>query len=169
MTFLYLLAMLAVFQGILTLVDGIRAAKHMRNFRPAQARRDRVMVFCPCKGADAEFEIWGRACRKDVRYLRLLRLRRPIPGKLADEVDGCVDPGHGYHRLPVVRRRAVSSSHAPCLRIHCSGSPSMRSRSRNPGSASTPCRPSSRRRPCRATAGFISCVLRWPRFCISTI
>src|SRR5437016_1822575 len=28
----------------------------MRTFRPRRARRDRISVFCPCKGTDAEFE-----------------------------------------------------------------------------------------------------------------
>ena len=54
---MYVLAVIAILQGILTLLDGIRAARHMRMYRPAPAtRHDRVVVFCPCKGTDPEFE-----------------------------------------------------------------------------------------------------------------
>jgi ceramide glucosyltransferase len=53
---IYLLAGLAILQGLLTLIDGIRAARHMRTFRPRRERRDRIAIFCPCKGTDAEFE-----------------------------------------------------------------------------------------------------------------
>ena len=51
-----LLAAVAILQGIATLIYGIRAARHMRTFRPRRARRERISVFCPCKGTDAEFE-----------------------------------------------------------------------------------------------------------------
>src|SRR2546428_353302 len=52
-----ILAVLAILQGILTLIDGIRSARHMRTFRPKQrASRERITVFCPCKGVDSEFE-----------------------------------------------------------------------------------------------------------------
>jgi cellulose synthase/poly-beta-1,6-N-acetylglucosamine synthase-like glycosyltransferase len=53
---MYVLAAIAILQGILTLLDGIRAARHMRLFRPQQRRHERVVVFCPCKGVDVEFE-----------------------------------------------------------------------------------------------------------------
>lgn len=54
---MYVLAVIAILQGILTLLDGIRAARHMRTYRPGPAtRHDRVVVFCPCKGTDPEFE-----------------------------------------------------------------------------------------------------------------
>jgi len=52
----YILATIAILQGILTLVDGIRSARHMRTFRPRRVTREKVTVFCPCKGIDAEFE-----------------------------------------------------------------------------------------------------------------
>src|SRR5438128_8463962 len=55
MNAVYILAAIAILQGILTLIDGIRAARHMRTFRPRRARRERIAVFCPCKGTDAEF------------------------------------------------------------------------------------------------------------------
>jgi cellulose synthase/poly-beta-1,6-N-acetylglucosamine synthase-like glycosyltransferase len=53
---LTILAGIAILQGILTLVDGIRAARHIRTFRPRRLSSERVMVFCPCKGTDSEFE-----------------------------------------------------------------------------------------------------------------
>lgn len=52
----YILAAIAILQGIATLLDGIRSAGHMKTFRPTRDRRDRIVVFCPCKGIDAEFE-----------------------------------------------------------------------------------------------------------------
>src|SRR5215471_741760 len=53
---LYFLAAIAILQGIITLVDGIRAARYMRSFRPRRASQERVAVFCPCKGIDSDFE-----------------------------------------------------------------------------------------------------------------
>jgi ceramide glucosyltransferase len=52
----YILASIAILQGIFILIEGIRAARHMRTFRPRRPRRERISVFCPCKGTDAEFE-----------------------------------------------------------------------------------------------------------------
>src|SRR5262245_4532120 len=51
-----ILAAVAILQSIVTLFDGIRAARHMRTFRPRRVSRERVVVFCPCKGSDPEFE-----------------------------------------------------------------------------------------------------------------
>ncbi len=53
---IYAFAILAIVQGLITLLDGFRAARHMRGFRPELRSRDRVVVFCPCKGLDPEFE-----------------------------------------------------------------------------------------------------------------
>src|SRR4051794_37545927 len=53
---LSIFAVLAILQGAATLMDGIRAARHMRHYRPRRRSIDRVMVFCPCKGTDPEFE-----------------------------------------------------------------------------------------------------------------
>lgn len=54
---MYILAIIAILQGILTLVDGIRSARHLRTYRPGRASGDRrVLVFCPCKGIDDGFE-----------------------------------------------------------------------------------------------------------------
>jgi len=51
-----ILAAIAILQGIATLLDGIRAARHMRTFRPRRTSHERIVVFCPCKGKDPEFE-----------------------------------------------------------------------------------------------------------------
>jgi cellulose synthase/poly-beta-1,6-N-acetylglucosamine synthase-like glycosyltransferase len=53
---LYILAAIAILQGLVTLLDGIRAARHLRSFRPRRTSRERVIVFCPCKGTDDEFD-----------------------------------------------------------------------------------------------------------------
>jgi cellulose synthase/poly-beta-1,6-N-acetylglucosamine synthase-like glycosyltransferase len=54
---MYILAVIAILQGILTLLDGIRSARHMRTYRPRPCERTgKVAVFCPCKGADPEFQ-----------------------------------------------------------------------------------------------------------------
>src|SRR5689334_25382803 len=54
---MYILAVIAILQGIVTLLDGLRAARYMRMYRPEPtARHDHVVVFCPCKGTDPEFE-----------------------------------------------------------------------------------------------------------------
>ena len=52
----YLLAAVAIIQGIISLRDGVRAARYMRTFRPHPAHHGRIIVFCPCKGVDREFE-----------------------------------------------------------------------------------------------------------------
>jgi cellulose synthase/poly-beta-1,6-N-acetylglucosamine synthase-like glycosyltransferase len=54
---MYILATICILQGILTLFDAIRTARHMRSYRQGRASGDRrVIVFCPCKGIDREFE-----------------------------------------------------------------------------------------------------------------
>ncbi len=51
------LAFLAILQGIFTVLESRRSARHIRTFRPApRSARERIAVFCPCKGTDAEFE-----------------------------------------------------------------------------------------------------------------
>ena len=51
------LAVLAIVQGIFTLLESIRSARHIRTFRPKpRLTPERVAVFCPCKGTDPEFE-----------------------------------------------------------------------------------------------------------------
>ena len=56
MTLLYALAAIAIIQGIISLLDGIRASRYMRTYRPRRISNERVLVFCPCKGIDPEFE-----------------------------------------------------------------------------------------------------------------
>jgi ceramide glucosyltransferase len=52
-----IIAVLAILQGILSLIDGIRSARHMRTFRPEpRETHERIAIFCPCKGTDPEFE-----------------------------------------------------------------------------------------------------------------
>src|SRR2546430_4871156 len=51
----FLISILAILQGILGWLDGLRAARHIRGYRPLSDWRPRVVVFCPCKGTDAEF------------------------------------------------------------------------------------------------------------------
>jgi cellulose synthase/poly-beta-1,6-N-acetylglucosamine synthase-like glycosyltransferase len=51
----YIISSLAIVQGIFGLLDGIRAARHIRKYRPRSSGRPRVVVFCPCKGIDSEF------------------------------------------------------------------------------------------------------------------
>src|SRR5207249_4881697 len=51
------LAFLAILQGIITVLESRRSARHIRTFRPApRSARERIAVFCPCKGTDPEFE-----------------------------------------------------------------------------------------------------------------
>ena len=60
MIVLYILAFVTIVQGIISLIDGVRAARYMRHAgRPNSADTDAkpsIHVFCPCKGADHEFE-----------------------------------------------------------------------------------------------------------------
>lgn len=53
---MYLIGIIAILQGLLTLLDGIRAARHMREFRPKRQSHERIVVFCPCKGIDPGLE-----------------------------------------------------------------------------------------------------------------
>jgi len=57
---LYILAFVTIVQGIISLIDGVRAARYMRhgglpNGADTDAKAS-IHVFCPCKGADHEFE-----------------------------------------------------------------------------------------------------------------
>jgi cellulose synthase/poly-beta-1,6-N-acetylglucosamine synthase-like glycosyltransferase len=56
MLFLYIIGAIAIVQGIVSLRDGIHACRHIRTFRPRSTRCDSVIVFCPCKGVDHDFE-----------------------------------------------------------------------------------------------------------------
>jgi ceramide glucosyltransferase len=52
----YILGIIALIQGLLSLRDGLLSARHIRTFRPRAFRHDSVIVFCPCKGVDYDFE-----------------------------------------------------------------------------------------------------------------
>src|SRR5436190_15370669 len=56
MVILYIIGAIAIIQGVVSLIDGIRSARHIRTFRPTANGRDWVVVFCPCKGVDHDFE-----------------------------------------------------------------------------------------------------------------
>jgi ceramide glucosyltransferase len=56
MIWIYILAGIGILQGIITLVDGVRSARYMRTFRPRRRSNERVVIFCPCKGNDSEFQ-----------------------------------------------------------------------------------------------------------------
>src|SRR4030095_3259130 len=47
---------IAIIQGVLSVVEGARACQHIRTYRPKAHRNDSVLVFCPCKGVDHDFE-----------------------------------------------------------------------------------------------------------------
>lgn len=55
MIFLYAAGVLAILQGIVSLIDGVRSTRHIRGFRPQSSRAPRVVVFCPCRGIDPDF------------------------------------------------------------------------------------------------------------------
>src|SRR5262245_38851955 len=51
----YFISTIAILQGILGLIDGVRSARHIRTFRPRSVWRPRVVVICPCNGTDPAF------------------------------------------------------------------------------------------------------------------
>jgi ceramide glucosyltransferase len=55
MVLIYIIGVLALLQGIVALVQGIKSVRHIRTYRPQNDWRPRVVVFCPCRGVDAEF------------------------------------------------------------------------------------------------------------------
>jgi ceramide glucosyltransferase len=56
MTLLYVICGLAVIQGVVSLIQGVRSVRHIRTYRPESNWRPRVVVFCPCRGVDAGFQ-----------------------------------------------------------------------------------------------------------------
>ena len=44
MVFLYIVGAIAIIQGIVSLIDGIRSARHIRTFRPTANRRDQAVT-----------------------------------------------------------------------------------------------------------------------------
>jgi cellulose synthase/poly-beta-1,6-N-acetylglucosamine synthase-like glycosyltransferase len=55
MTVLYIVGILALLQGIVSFIDGMRSTRHIRRFRPRLNGTPRVVVFCPCRGVDPDF------------------------------------------------------------------------------------------------------------------
>jgi ceramide glucosyltransferase len=53
---LYVICGIALLQGIISLVQGFGSIHHIRTYRPKTDWRPRVVVFCPCKGVDDDFE-----------------------------------------------------------------------------------------------------------------
>jgi cellulose synthase/poly-beta-1,6-N-acetylglucosamine synthase-like glycosyltransferase len=55
MVLLYFICGVALIQGVVSLVQGIRSVRHIRTYRPVSNWRPRVVVFCPCRGLDPGF------------------------------------------------------------------------------------------------------------------
>jgi len=122
----YILAIIAILQGIATLIDGIRAARYMRTFRPRRTTRERVTVFCPCKGIDAGFEeniqsiitqdypnydvIFVVESEDDDAHARLCKLKQNVlvAGRATDQ-------GQKVHNLV----HAVNHAGAPDIYVFC--------------------------------------------------
>jgi cellulose synthase/poly-beta-1,6-N-acetylglucosamine synthase-like glycosyltransferase len=56
MLFINIIRILALLQGVVSLLQGLKSMRHIRTFRPRATGRPRVVVFCPCRGVDEEFE-----------------------------------------------------------------------------------------------------------------
>jgi ceramide glucosyltransferase len=52
---IYVIGVLALVQGVVSLIDGFQSAHHIRTYRPESSWRPRVAVFCPCRGIDPGF------------------------------------------------------------------------------------------------------------------
>jgi ceramide glucosyltransferase len=104
MTLLYILSAIAIIQGIVSLRDGIRSTHHIRTFRPRAARLDRVVIFCPCKGVDPEFE-------KNIRSI----LDQDYPNfEVQFVVDSENDPAYGVLSRMAISRILVAGRATSC-------------------------------------------------------
>jgi len=56
MLILYVICGLALLQGVISLIQGFSAVRHIRTNRPKTDWQPRVVVFCPCKGVDDGFD-----------------------------------------------------------------------------------------------------------------
>lgn len=54
-TLFYILSGLAIIQGLISLLEGMRSARHIKTYRPVSEWRPKVVVFCPCKDTDPGF------------------------------------------------------------------------------------------------------------------
>jgi ceramide glucosyltransferase len=71
--FYFIVSALAILLGIFGLLDGLRSARHIRSYRPQSNWRPPVVVICPCKGVDAEFEANVRSIYdQDYPYLSIV-------------------------------------------------------------------------------------------------
>jgi ceramide glucosyltransferase len=52
---IYVICVVAVIQGVVSLIQGILSVRHIRTYRPRGNARPRVVVFCPCRGVDPGF------------------------------------------------------------------------------------------------------------------
>src|SRR5262245_53333442 len=55
MDLIYFVGVLALVQGVVSLIQGIRSVRHIRTYRPQSYSQPRVVVFCPCRGVDSGF------------------------------------------------------------------------------------------------------------------
>ncbi len=99
------LAAVSILQGLLTLLDGIRAARYMRAFRPKPRKtHQRIAVFCPCKGRDWEFE-------KNIRSI----LEQDYPDYVVHFiVDSANDPAYAALRSLGVHNILVAGQATDC-------------------------------------------------------
>src|SRR5438552_14140560 len=100
MVVLYIIGAIAIVQGIVSLKEGVRACRHIQTFRLRANRHDSVVVFCPCKGVDHDFE-------KNIRSL----LKQDYPAftvKFVVESEGdaahAALTGMGIHEILVAGR-----------------------------------------------------------------
>lgn len=50
------LCALALLLSVVSLIEGFRAVRHLKTYRPQASSTPRVVVFCPCKGLDPGFK-----------------------------------------------------------------------------------------------------------------
>ena len=55
MFFLYIVCGIALVQGLVSLIQGMKSIRHIRTYRPESQWRPRVVAFCPCRGVDDGF------------------------------------------------------------------------------------------------------------------
>src|SRR5262245_17124987 len=120
---MYILFAIAILQAILTLIDGIRAARHMRTFRPRRDSHERVAIFCPCKGIDAEFEkniqsILNQSCPNyEVRFI-VDSTDDPAYEVLRSLGAGVLVAGRTTSRGQKVHNLAYAVEHAPAAEVY---------------------------------------------------
>jgi len=82
MDLIYFVGVLALVQGVVSLIQGFRSVRHIRTYRPHSDARPRVVVFCPCRGVDSGF-------RENIRSI----LNQDYPDfRVVFIVDSATDP-----------------------------------------------------------------------------